>query len=269
MKKIMILTMILFAFFVENVFAKSICDHVNIDWIKTQVPLPSESKIIHKEDRFGVCEIVLDINGQVAPLYAGENFIIAGQMMKDKEQITGKVLQSLEPVINKAQEQAMAEEKKRQEQSLKIIKNNFSVIKDMVSISYNPNKTKNKIYVITDPLCGYCTKTLEFLKPLAETKNFSIEVVIYPIFGEQSAPLVNKAITDNFSLDKYIDSTWKQKDYSKLEKSSEFLKVRKLGDENFKNFNFNAVPVILGENASFMVIGADFKKIEEHINSFN
>jgi thiol:disulfide interchange protein DsbC len=266
MKKTLILITAIFAFFTHNAFAQeNICNHVNIDWLKTHVPLPNESKIIHKKNRFDICEIVLDINGQVAPLYAGKNYIIAGQMMQEKHQVTGEVLQSLEPVIKKNQEELIRQQEKIEKARLEKIKNNFSVIENMVAISTDKNAEK-KVYVVTDPLCGYCTKTLNFLKPLAKEKGFSIEVIIYPIFGEQSAPLVNKAITDNFTIDEYIDSAWKSKKYNDMEKSEKFEKINKLGQDNFTDFNFDGVPVILGDKASFMVIGADLVKIEEQIN---
>lgn len=273
-----IIFLVLFIFFnIEQVVAEekidtlqaSPCAIVNIDWIKTHLPLPQNSKVIHKAKTYGgLCEVVLEIGGEVAPLYAGNDFIIAGQMIKEKDQITSKVLQSLEPVIKKTQALALQEEQRRQSDQLKKIKNNFSKIKEMVGIEYIPSKTATKrIYVITDPLCGYCIKTLNFLKPLADKKNFVISIITFPIFGEQSIPLVNKALKQKFSMEEYVSSTWKTQDYSGEKKCNQFLKIKKLGDENFPKWGFNAVPVILGENGSFMVIGADLQKIEENINN--
>ena len=84
------------------------CQGITIRKLRAQVPIPPAA-ILSKRRINGVCEVILDIRGQYVPLYAGTNYVIAGEMFQKKRQITqatitalqAKRFLSLKPAIEK------------------------------------------------------------------------------------------------------------------------------------------------------------------------
>ena len=70
---------------------KSVCDHVTLAWLQTQVPVPKDAKVVFRKEQGGLCEAVLSIEGGLAPVYAGKDFIVAGQLYKNGVSITRRI----------------------------------------------------------------------------------------------------------------------------------------------------------------------------------
>ncbi len=71
-----------------------ICKDITLAGMQNHVPIPPAT-ILSKQEINGICEVILDINGQYVPVYAGKNFVIAGEMFQDKKQITQTRLDGL------------------------------------------------------------------------------------------------------------------------------------------------------------------------------
>ena len=92
-----------------DVFAAPGCIHIDMEWLSQQAPLPGNARIVYKKDLGSVCEVVLVMDGDLVPFYAGEDFLLAGQLFKNKKFITQETLNSLEDVAKK--ERSKADEK--------------------------------------------------------------------------------------------------------------------------------------------------------------
>ena len=73
------------------------CSHVDMEWIKSQAPLPENSQILTKQEREGLCEAIVSMNGRRVPLYAGKTFLITGGMFKDNKSLTRETMEQLAP----------------------------------------------------------------------------------------------------------------------------------------------------------------------------
>ncbi len=74
--------------------AESVCDHVDMSWLQTQVSVPKDAKLVYKKEQGALCEAVISFDGGLAPLYAGKDFIVAGQLYKKGVSITRKPWQA-------------------------------------------------------------------------------------------------------------------------------------------------------------------------------
>ena len=132
------------------------CKDITLAVMQTHVPIPPAS-ILSRQEVNGVCEVILDINGQYVPVYAGKNFIIAGEMFQDKKQITQTRIDGLKA-------------------------KNFLRLKPEIekctALTFKPNKEiKYTVYMITDPVCPFCHQAESQLKAFAEKNGINYPVV--------------------------------------------------------------------------------------------
>ncbi|MDD9303853.1 MAG: hypothetical protein HUK40_16520 [Desulfobacter sp.] len=90
--------------------ANDACTHVDLDWISAQAPLPPDAKIVFKQEQSGLCEVVLSIEGRLAPIYAGKDFVMAGQMYKQGQALTRETMDGLSDVAQEEQKAAKEKE---------------------------------------------------------------------------------------------------------------------------------------------------------------
>ena len=81
-----------------GVSAEPVCTHIDIDWLAKQAPLPEDARIVHKKDQGDLCEVVLSLEGDLVPVYAGKDFLLVGKLFKNQKFITGETLDSLSEV---------------------------------------------------------------------------------------------------------------------------------------------------------------------------
>lgn len=89
--------------------AQSPCDHVTLDWLNAQVHLPKDARIVHTAETLGICEVVLAMDGDLVPAYAGKDWLLAGQMFSKGNSVTRETMESLSDVAE--QERQLAKEK--------------------------------------------------------------------------------------------------------------------------------------------------------------
>ncbi len=167
----------------------SICDSVDMEWIRTHVPVPP-AKIIEKAPLNGLCQVILDIQGQLVPVFTGKNFVLAGEMFQDKQQMTQNKINDLKTAA---------------------IKESMDKLKTVVSMSYAPANANGKVvYMLTDPLCPYCSQAGDQLKDIADETGATFKLILANVHGEAGEKKVKEALCKNFTFDQYIASEWKQ-----------------------------------------------------------
>jgi len=215
------------------------CTGLDIPAIKKHVPLPP-AKIISKRPIDNVCEIILSINGEMVPIYATQDYVIAGEMFKDHRQITVEELNKLK-VKNFSQFKPEIE------------KNVFAVLKPA------SGKPKKVVYMFTDPVCPYCHFAESQLINLANKYNAEFKLILFGVHGENSTKKAVEAICRHLTAKEYLKGDWRKEDAEKYQ--------CKAGKEQYKNtillaqkLGINGVPTFYTEDGQ-MIVGANIPKL--------
>jgi thiol:disulfide interchange protein DsbC len=245
----------------SDVAAVPACSHVDMDWLSLQAPLPENAKIVYKKDLGGVCEIVLSLDGDLVPLYAGEDFLLAGKLFKNKKFITGETLDALKDVAEK--ERLEADEKKAlaRESRKVFFQKNLNILQELTLFSFKPGKADTFLYVVTDPNCSYCKKLMPDLEILAMERHLEIRVVLFPVLGPKSRDMAARAICESYSYEDYGQIQFRPEPSGcdsadlYLEKAMPF----------FSRANLSFVPVVISGDGSWMVEGNNIAQVKQHL----
>lgn len=191
MKKIIISLTLLTAIFtiVTTSFASGVCIQVDMAWIQTHVPVPPAT-IIEKTEVNGLCQVILKIQGQMVPVFAGKDFVVAGEMFQNKTQMTQNRIATL-------QAQGMEQHVKK--------------LDGIASMTYAPKNANGKVaYMMTDPLCPYCNTAGDSLKSIADETGVTFKLVLANVHGAAGEAKIKEALCKKFSFDQYIEKEWKQ-----------------------------------------------------------
>jgi len=60
-----------------------VCNEVNEELLQKHAPIPPY-KVVSKREVKGLCELILNINGDLVPVYATKDFILAGEMFSNR-----------------------------------------------------------------------------------------------------------------------------------------------------------------------------------------
>ena len=210
----------------------SVCKNINI---RANVPMPVY-KIMSERDVHGLCEMILNIRGEIVPVYATKDFVIAGEMFSNRTQVTVNQIRKIKS---------------------KLLKGRFSkaqkALNSLVVANFNP-KAKKYVYFIVDPLCPYCEAAKSKLESLAKQHHFGIRLVFFPVHG---AP----AIKD---IKGFICSHKTFKDYIKGDFGNKFCKkgedyINKSISVN-RSLMVNGTPTIITYKGDF-ILGYQPKKV--------
>lgn len=217
------------------------CSDIDMTWLRTHSPIPS-GKIVSKQETGDLCEIILGFGNEFVPVYAGKDFIIAGEMLKDRQQITRTRIDTL-----------------KANRFRKLIPKLDAV----AAITYSPKKkTDQKIFMITDPLCPYCNMAAKRIIPLADTYGATIKTVLYSVHGAKGDAKSVEATCRQFTLDQYAEKEWKSQsaaDEHQCEAGAAL--VDKTRDTVLK-LGIGGVPVFIFEDGRF-VNGANMAEVEK------
>jgi len=216
------------------------CKDITLAAMQTHVPIPPAS-ILSKQEVNGVCELILDINGQYVPVYAGKNFIIAGEMFQDKKQITQTRIDGLKA-------------------------KNFLRLKPEIekctALTFKPKKAiKHTVYMITDPVCPFCHQAESQLKAFAEKNAVEFKIIlasVHPPVGKQKAI---EAVCRNLSLDDYIKGTWQEENKTSQYQCQKGLALIDASEKVVTQLGLDGVPVFFLENGQ-RIDGADMPALE-------
>lgn len=243
---------------------ESVCNHVTLAWLQTQVPVPKNAKLVFKKDQGGLCEAVLSIEGGLAPVYAGKDFIVAGQLYKNGVSITRKTMSSLSDVADAERKKAKAIEAKAVEMRKAFFKTHAADLADLVSLSFAPGGSSDKfIYVISDPACSHCRALLDGLEEVAAETGLALKLVIYPVLGERSKAITANVICKHLGYGAY--KTLKKKDAAPAkgcEKADQ--RINKTFDLLGKA-DISFVPLVVAQDGSWVVEGNDICGVRKYL----
>ena len=218
----------------------SVCDTVTIASMQTHVPIPP-AVILSRHEVNGICEVILDINGQYVPVYAGKDYVIAGEMFQDKKQITQSRLDDLKA------------------------KNFIRLKPDIekcIALSYSPHaKIKHTIFMITDPVCPFCHQAESQLKEFAEKHGVEFKIIlasVHPPVGRQKAI---EAVCRNLSLDDYLKGTWKDDNKTDQYQCQKGIDLIDASEKVLTKLGIDGVPVFFLKNGQ-RINGADMPALE-------
>lgn len=246
---------------IPQVQAGSVCSHVTLEWIEAQIPIPPDTRIVFRQPWGDVCEVVLSIEGGLAPAYAGKDFVIAGQMFRNGISLTEETMTGLSDLAE--QEQKRAEEKKALavEKRKMFFKSNFGELASLVSISFSPVRPKDFIYVIIDPACSYCSDLLDHLEEIAIEAKLALKIIIYPVLEDKSRNMAAHAVCEGYSFDEYRGMKTSDGLVS-CEKAD--LTIQKTFDlMNRADIHF--VPVVVASNGAWVAEGNGIGEIRANL----
>jgi len=242
--------------------AESVCDHVILSWLQSQVPVPKDAKLVFKKERGDICEAVLSLEGGLAPVYAGKDFIVAGSLYKNGVSITRMTMSSLSDVAAAERKKAKKREAEAVEMRKAFFKTHAPDLADLVFLSFAPGGSSDKfIYVISDPACGHCKTLLDSLEEVAVETGLALKLVIYPVLGEKSKTMAAHVICKDLGYGAY--KTLKQDDVVQgCEKADQ--RINKIFDL-LEKADISFVPLVVAQDGSWVVEGNDVCSVREHL----
>ena len=226
--------------------------------------MPKDAELVFKKDQGVLCEAVLSLNGGLVPVYAGKDFIVAGQLYKNGVSITRKTMSSLSDVADAERKKAKAIEAKAVEMRKAFFKTHAADLADLVSLSFAPGGSSDKfIYVISDPACSHCRALLDGLEEVAAETGLALKLVIYPVLGERSKAITANVICKHLGYGAY--KTLKKKDAAPAngcEKADQ--RINKTFDLLGKA-DISFVPLVVAQDGSWVVEGNDICGVRKYL----
>ena len=214
------------------------CKGKDIEWLKKHIPVP-RSVIASKKNVNGMCEIILNAKNKMLSIYATNEFIVTGKMYKDKVRVTDATLNILKKDITK---------------------NNIGGLKNATAFTYTPENPSGKVlYMLTDPLCPYCSKAAKEIKDVADETGVTIKTVLYTVHDEDGEKKCKKAICNNMSFEEYINTDWntEKTDDISCDKADKLLEK---AEEIASKLGVPSVPAFIFEDGQ-RVAGTNIDKI--------
>ena len=263
--KILILCLMMITVFCSISMAQSACDHVTPDWLNSQVPLPSDARIVHSGEKLGICEVVLAMNGDLVPVYVGTDWLLAGQMFSGGKSVTRETMDSLSDLAEEERKMVKEKEALAKEKRKLFFKGNIGKMADMVSLTFGPSSAKSSIYVVTDPSCSHCNSLVPKLEEAAFEAGVTLKLVIYPVLGTKSREMAAQVICQGLDWEGYKTVAPPESPSScdtadqRIKKTVSFMQIA----------GVSFVPMVLAGDGAWVVEGDDICAVRTHLGLKN
>lgn len=225
------------------------CKNIDLAWLNQHTTI-SKSQIVFRQPLDGLCEVIIKIGTDYIPVYAGKTFIIAGEMFKRKQAVTGPKIKTLKN---------------------NHIRKNIQELNSVTAFEYKPGVPKNRtIYMITDPLCTYCNYAAKHIKNIADKYGATVKAILYTIHGDQAKgegkgyDKSMEAICRKFDLDQYAASEWKKTPASNKYRCQKGKDLLAASAGLMVKLNLKGVPVFILDNG-VRINGADIPALEREL----
>lgn len=237
------------------------CSHVTLDWIGRHVSLSPGAKIVLKRPSGEFCEVVVAIDGSLAPIYAGKQSLVTGRLFRDRVPVTRETLNSLSGVAQA--EYRAAEEKKAlaAEHRRRFFKENHGALAPLVSMRFGPGQAGEFVYVITDPNCSHCKALLTDLDALAFEAGLALKLVIYPALGQRSRDMAAHVLCRKFGYADYRAMDLPAELGSCGEADKKIAETVAL----MQSAKVSFVPLVVASDGSWVVEGNDICMVRTHL----
>jgi protein-disulfide isomerase len=229
--------------------SKAPCKDIDLAWLNKHATIPN-ARIVSKQALDGLCEVILKIGKDYIPVYAGKTFILTGEMFKGKKAVTGPKIKA----FKKAD-----------------IRKNIQRLDRAAAFEYKPPVSKNRtIYMITDPLCGYCSYAAEHIKEIADKYGATVKAVLYPIHGDQAKcegkayDKSMEAICQKFDLDQYAAYDWKNAPVSEKYRCQKGKDLLAASADVIARLDIEGVPVFILDTGA-KITGADMPALKREL----
>ncbi len=241
--------------------AGTVCDPIDIAWLSEQAQLPKGTEILLKRERNGLCEVVVAIDGNLAPLYAGKEFIIIGSMYEKKVPVTGNTMAELKEVAKVERQKAQAREALAVEKRKAFFKARYAELDKMTAITFGPSSAKKSVYVVTDPNCSHCKKLLPLMEEVAFEGQLKLKVILFPVLGKKSEQMAVHALCNDFTYGQYLAMSGKETG-EVCDRSTQLLAKTKAF---FQAADISFVPMVVAGDGSWVVEGSNINKIRSFL----
>ncbi len=241
--------------------AGTVCDSVDIAWLSEQAPLPKGTEIVLKRARSGLCEVVVAIDGNLAPIYAGKDFIIAGSLYQNKVSVTRDTMAELKDVAKVEREKAQARERVAAEKRKTFFKARHAELDQLTAMTFGPGNAKKTVYVVTDPNCPHCKKLLPLMEEMAFEGQLRLKLILFPVLGEKSRNMAIHALCNDFTYGQYMAMNGEETAEA-CERSTQLLSNT---EAFFKSADISFVPMVLAGDGTWMVEGSNINKIRSFL----
>lgn len=240
-KLFLFITLIGVVFFVSGrISAEDICSGIDSKFIKKHLPVDN-FKIVSKKPVRGMCEIIINFNDQLIPLYAGQDFILTGNLYKEGTKLTDETINSIKA----------GNFKKEMER-----------IKKAVSFSYFPDVKKGKsVYMFTDPLCGYCNRAIKSVKELADKHGAVFNFILITVHGEKGKAKAIEAVCRKFNFNEYSKPHWKKSKEKEQYQCNEGKEAFHRSNTLMELLGINGVPAFYIDDGTF-ISGSEMKLLD-------
>jgi thiol:disulfide interchange protein DsbC len=242
-------------------FGESACSHVTIDWISGHVPLPGDARVVLAREKGVLCEVILSIDNGLVPVYAGKDFILAGQLFEDGRSVTRETLAAMPDMVERERERAALKNDLERENRKSFFQKNIKALDEFVSLSFKPDQVRNFCYVITDPNCSHCKELLPKLRQAALESGTEVKVIIYPVLGPQSRDMASLAICNHTSYQDYVQIKMPESVLS-CERAERLIQRTEVF---LRSSNLSSVPLVVAGDGSWVVENNDITRIRAHL----
>ena len=138
----------------------------------------------------GLCELVLDMEGDILPVYASKekDFLVAGDLFHQGKHVT------------------MAAHERLRAKELARLKED---IERAVAFSYKPPESSGRIYFFTDPDCSYCETAKRPLREWADSNRVEVRVMMHPLDIHPSArDKAVRAVCSAMTYESYLSNSY-------------------------------------------------------------
>ena len=212
------------------------CKDITIQALRVQVPIPLAT-ILSRRGVNGICEVILDIRGQMVPVYSGKNFVIAGEMYQTRKQVTQNQL-------NQLKEKRFASLKPEAEKCV------------AMTLKPKDKAVSRIVYMITDPVCPYCHRAETRLKQFAEKYGAEFKIIfnsVHPPVGREKAI---EAVCRKLGAEDYLKGVWKEDNKTKQYQCPKGIELIKHSENLARKLGVRGVPVFYLENGE-RIVGAN------------
>ena len=240
--KCMFILLCMVTFTCSTSFCKtaSVCKGITIETLRKHVPIPP-AEIISMRPVHGLCEIILDINGEYTPVYATKNFVIAGEVFENRTQVTQNKISEL---------------KAKQFGKLK------NEVEKVVAFSYKPSrKPEHTIYMFTDPVCPFCGRAESQIKQVADKFNAELKVIFFPVHIPVGRDKAIEAICRKLTLEQYLKKDWERENKTDHYQCERGKKIVNESSTLARKLGIRGVPTFFTGNGK-KIVGANMRQLE-------
>jgi len=176
------------------VYGGSLCNEDNktvLSFLNKHVPIPP-AKIVSKREVYGLCEIILQIKGEFVPVYATDQFVLAGEMFRNRHPVTQEKIKKVQAGLFISMR---------------------SQIDKVVAMTYKPvmlSKVQHTMYMFTDPVCPYCHLAEVGIRQLLKEHNTVLKVVFFPVHLPEGKEKAIEAVCRKLDFQAYIKDDWRK-----------------------------------------------------------